>query len=137
MASSVERQALILKNLHTNGKVVVAELSELLRVSEVTVRNDLEQLSQKGMLVRTHGGAVKSDLLVHDIPLYEKTTKHQNQKERIATVAAALVDDGEVITIDSGSTTASPRKSADRDERTSLTAARSTSVLPSTKRVTA
>jgi DeoR family transcriptional regulator of aga operon len=105
MASSVERQALILKNLHTNGKVVVAELRDLLQVSEVTVRSDLEQLSQKGMLVRTHGGAVKSDLLVHDIPLYEKTTKHQNEKERIATVAAALVEDGEVITIDSGSTT--------------------------------
>ncbi len=105
MASSVERQALILKNLHSNGKVVVTELSDLLQVSEVTVRNDLEQLSQKGMLVRTHGGAVKSDLLVHDIPLYEKAKKHQNEKERIAEVAAAMVDDGEVITIDSGSTT--------------------------------
>src|SRR5262245_3015783 len=105
MASSVERQALILKNLHTNGKVVVTELSDLLEVSEVTVRNDLEQLSQKGMLLRTHGGAVKSDLLVHDIPLYEKTKKYQNEKERIAEAAAAMVDDGEVLTIDSGSTT--------------------------------
>ncbi len=105
MAISVERHALILKHLHAEGKVLVTELSNLLQVSEVTVRSDLDQLSRKGLILRTHGGAVKSDLLVQDAPIFEKTKKHKSDKEHIAIAAAALVNDGETITIDSGSTT--------------------------------
>lgn len=105
MASAVERQALILKHLHANGKVLVTELSNLLQVSEVTVRSDLDQLSRKGLILRTHGGAVKSDLLVQDVPIFEKTKKQRGEKERIAIAAASLINDGEIITMDSGSTT--------------------------------
>ncbi len=105
MASAVERQALILKHLNANGKVVVTDLSNLLQVSEVTVRSDLDQLSRKGLILRTHGGAVESDLLVQDVPIFEKTKKQRGEKERIAIAAASLVNDGEIITIDSGSTT--------------------------------
>jgi DeoR family transcriptional regulator of aga operon len=80
-------------------------LRDLLQVSEVTVRSDLDQLSRKGLILRTHGGAVKSDLLVQDVPIFEKTKKQKSEKERIAIAAAALINDGEIITIDSGSTT--------------------------------
>jgi len=105
MSTAVERQATILRNLHANGRVMVAELSDLLRVSEVTVRSDLDQLSRRGLLVRTHGGAVKTDLLVHDVPLFEKAKKHYDEKQRIGAVAASLVHEGEIVTLDSGSTT--------------------------------
>jgi len=105
VASAIERHASILKNLNDSGRASVIELSRSLEVSEVTIRNDLNELSQKGLVQRTHGGAVKNDLFVYDVPLYEKTKQHRSEKQRIAAAAAALVNDGEIITIDSGSTT--------------------------------
>lgn len=104
MADAIERHSSILKRLHDNGRASVIELSRLFKVSEVTIRNDLKELSERGLVQRTHGGAVKNDLLVYDVPLYKKTKQHRNEKQRIAEAAAALVNDGEIITLDSGST---------------------------------
>ena len=53
-----ERQALILNKLHTSGKVVVSQLAADLKVSEDTVRRDLLDLDQKGLLKRVFGGAI-------------------------------------------------------------------------------
>jgi DeoR family transcriptional regulator of aga operon len=105
VASAVERHASILQNLHNTGHASVIELSRTLQVSEVTIRNDLKELSDRGLIQRTHGGAVKNDLFVYDVPLYKKTKQHRPEKQNIAAAAAALVNDGEIVTIDSGSTT--------------------------------
>lgn len=105
MADAIERHSTILKRLHDNGRASVVDLSRLLQVSEVTIRNDLKELSERGLVQRTHGGAVKSGLYVYDVPLYKKTKQHRGEKQKIAAAAAALVNDGEIITLDSGSTT--------------------------------
>lgn len=105
MTDAIERHSAILKCLHDDGRASVVELSRLLQVSEVTIRNDLKELSERGLVQRTHGGAVKSGLYVYDVPLYKKTKQRRGEKQKIAAAAVALVNDGEVITLDSGSTT--------------------------------
>lgn len=72
--STVGRRIKIIESLKLNGQVNVAELSESLGVTVVTVRNDLKQLEKKGVLIRARGGAIKvgqssSD---EDYPLSDK-----------------------------------------------------------------
>jgi len=62
---TVDRREKILKLLAENGKVYVPELSELFRVSEVTIRNDLDQLEKKNHLIRARGGALKLEKQVY------------------------------------------------------------------------
>ncbi|HEY0611679.1 MAG TPA: DeoR family transcriptional regulator, partial [Chitinophaga sp.] len=57
--STVNRRKEILQKLHRQGQVIISELSKEFNVSEVTIRNDLDQLEQKNMLLRARGGAIK------------------------------------------------------------------------------
>lgn len=100
-----ERQIAILNLLQQKGSVRVVELGEILGVSEITVRRDLELLEQEHFLERTHGGAILSRRLRSE-PQY--TAKYQEQikeKRQIGAAAAALVEPRETIFIGSGSTT--------------------------------
>jgi len=100
-----QRRNVILDLLQQQGSVRVAHLSELLDVSDVTIRRDLGLLEQEGLLERTHGGAVLSRRMRVE-PLYtEKHTTHLEEKRKIGAAAAALVDPGQTIFINSGSTT--------------------------------
>ena len=91
--------------LRTQGAVKVAALSDLLRVSEITIRRDLEELEQEGLLERTHGGAIYSHRMQVE-PLYtEKDRIHQEEKRLIGQAAAQLVEEGDTLLINSGSTT--------------------------------
>lgn len=103
--NSTERKRTILEMLKAQESVQVGELTKILNVSKVTVRTDLDDLEQKGLLVRTHGGAIlaeRQDLvrLISDT-IYEWT----EQKKMIAKIASKLVHPGQNIIIDSGSTT--------------------------------
>ncbi|MBK8088844.1 MAG: DeoR/GlpR transcriptional regulator [Chitinophagaceae bacterium] len=105
--STVGRRIKIIESLKLNGQVNVAELSESLGVTVVTVRNDLKQLEKKGVLIRARGGAIKvgqssSD---EDYPLSDKQKKHLVEKIEIGKKAAELIEDSNTIIIDSGSTT--------------------------------
>jgi DeoR family transcriptional regulator of aga operon len=82
----------------------VAELSERFKTSLVTIRADLAALAADGALVRTRGGALplRDE---EEVPLNVKQTLHQEQKQRIAAAAAAMIRDGETILLDSGTTT--------------------------------
>ncbi len=98
-----ERQQLILEMLKKEGKVVAADLSRRLNVSEDTVRRDLRELDNRGLLHRVHGGA-----LLKGPPLVSFDEKHRQEPEakaRIARTALQLVRNGQIIIIDGGTTT--------------------------------
>lgn len=99
------RRGLILKLLDESGQVNVNELSEKFKVSEVTIRNDLTQLEQKNLLIRARGGAIKSDKVNLDLKISEKKVKNVREKEVIGRRAAKLIEEGDTIILDSGTTT--------------------------------
>ncbi|MGE5553323.1 MAG: DeoR/GlpR family DNA-binding transcription regulator [Betaproteobacteria bacterium] len=101
-----ERHSLILEHLQSARSVKIEELASLLKVSEATVRRDLTSLATKGLVSRTHGGAILPTASTAFERLYpEKRMLNQEEKRRIGAEAAALVADGETIILDSGSTT--------------------------------
>lgn len=104
--STVNRRIRILELLKANGKVEVKELSEILGVTGVTIRNDLEQLEKKNILIRARGGAIKVEqtLSSEDYPLSDKQKKNLAEKREIGKKAAELIANGNTIILDSGST---------------------------------
>ena len=102
---SFDRRMKILEILETEGQAKVPFLSEKFDVTEVTIRNDLDHLEQKGLLIRTRGGALKAQKVGIDYNLEIKRKKNQKEKELIGKKAAQLVNNGETIILDSGTTT--------------------------------
>jgi DeoR family transcriptional regulator of aga operon len=100
-----ERRGAIVTLLHEHGKVRVKELSRQFKTSEVTIRTDLKELHQRGLLFKSHGGAVLPMMINGEPTLQEKFDKHAVEKSRIGAAAADLVKDGETIILDSGTTT--------------------------------
>lgn len=103
--STVSRRALILEQLDKNGQVDVLKLAAQLGVSDVTIRNDLIRLEQKNMLIRARGGAIKIDRVGMDFTISDKNKQHLDEKKRIGKAAAGLVEEGDTIILDSGTTT--------------------------------
>ena len=103
---SEERRREILELLQSEGRVLVGDLSNRFRTSLITIRKDLQVLHHMGQLERTHGGAlpVKTGAL-YDRTLREKERLHRREKLRIATAAAAMIRAGQVVILDSGTTT--------------------------------
>lgn len=102
-----ERHREILKVIENDSQVHVGELAERFAVSEMTIRRDLEELDQKGMIQRIHGGAV-TRLEAHqrnEPPLFERADEQREEKRRIAKKVAGMVQDGEKIFLGSGTTT--------------------------------
>lgn len=105
MSTSQRRQA-ILEWLKRDGQVQVRDLVERFGVSEMTVRRDLEHLADEGQLVRTYGGALATRELSREQPYAARAAEHTAEKERIASRAAALIQDGDMVLLDAGSTMA-------------------------------
>ncbi|TDE15867.1 DeoR/GlpR family DNA-binding transcription regulator [Jiangella asiatica] len=100
------RHELIRRELLANGFVATSELSERFGVDVSTIRRDLAVLEREGALRRSHGGATALTVAGEpDIPYRLKKTKRLPQKKAIAEHAAGLVSDGQILVIDSGSTT--------------------------------
>ncbi len=99
-----ERRRAILDRLGKDGRVKVEDLSHLFSVSTVTVREDLETLAERGLLVRSHGGAIQPLDPVKDYPLPLKKRIHQPEKTRIARKAAQLIGPSQTVILDSGTT---------------------------------
>ncbi len=105
--STVGRRKEILTILSEKGKVMVNDLSKKFKVSEVTIRNDLDQLEQKNALIRARGGALKFETGVAiDQRLTDKSKINFKDKNSIGKRAAQLILESDTIIIDSGSTTA-------------------------------
>ena len=102
--STVERRSYILKLIEEDGQVDVNSLSKKFEVSEVTIRKDLRYFEQKNMLMRSRGGAFKQSVIDVDLSVYERRKQNINLKQKIGTVAAALINTGETILLDSGTT---------------------------------
>lgn len=100
-----ERRAQILQIVRSEGRVKVNELANLFNTSEVTIRIDLNELHQRGLVLRSHGGAVLPDTILRESPVYERLKAHSEEKRRIGKMAATLIQDGETIILDSGTTT--------------------------------
>jgi DeoR family transcriptional regulator of aga operon len=102
-----ERRQKILVMLHAERRVLVGSLSDLFSVSQITIRKDLDILDERGLIQRSHGGALlpSSDTLL-DPSVQEKQKLHAAEKERIAIAAAKLVREGSCVMLDSGTTTA-------------------------------
>lgn len=101
---SEERQVQILNLLRANRRVEVKELSKILKVSEVTIRNDLAKMERSGLLKRTHGGAILANEKENEISYLQQTTIRTEQKKKIAQVAAQMIEDREKIIVGTGST---------------------------------
>jgi DeoR/GlpR family transcriptional regulator of sugar metabolism len=100
---TAERRQYILNLLRRDKKVLSSELSTVLKVSEDTIRRDLRELSESGLLQRVHGGAL---LVSPAIASYADRQKQApKEKEAIARAAAKLVGSGQVVILDGGTTT--------------------------------
>ncbi|MFD8749963.1 DeoR/GlpR family DNA-binding transcription regulator [Kitasatospora sp. NPDC059577] len=99
-----DRTARILAHIAEAGSADVHELAGLLRVSPATVRRDLQELHDQGLLHRTRGGAVTGAVNL-ELPLRHKHGKRQAEKRRIALAADRLVPDGAVVGLTGGTTT--------------------------------
>jgi DeoR family transcriptional regulator, aga operon transcriptional repressor len=103
---SEERRREVLEMLQTDGRVLVAELAKRFRTSQITIRKDLEFLHHQGQLERTHGGALPMKTgALRDRSLQEKEQIHRKEKLRIAEAAVHMIRQGQVIILDSGTTT--------------------------------
>ncbi len=100
------RQERLLEILQRQGQATVAELVGLLDVSRDTVRRDLDVLENRGLLVRTHGGAVHKNRMVRvDTTIGLRMDAHAEAKRRIGLAAAGLIRDGETLVLNGGSST--------------------------------
>lgn len=100
-----ERRTQILQIVRSAGRVRVNVLARRFSTSAVTIRNDLNELHQRGLVLRSHGGAVLPDKILRESPVYERLKAFSDEKRRIGAMAASLIHDGETIILDSGTTT--------------------------------
>ncbi|VXB80001.1 Transcriptional regulator, DeoR family [Microbacterium sp. 8M] len=98
------RLTAILDLLAARGDVSVEELVERFDASAATIRRDLDSLSERRLLTRTHGGAVAQSV-AYELPIRYKSHQRTSQKERIAQAASALVAPGSVVGLSGGTTT--------------------------------
>lgn len=102
---SEERKLIILEYIQQYSRASVQELSEHLQVSESTIRRDLKELEEAKLLSRTHGGAISLQGVNFEPTYREKEDKFRREKEAIARKAVELIEEGETILVDSGTTT--------------------------------
>lgn len=103
---SEEREQIIMDFLRNQGKIRVAEVTDLLGISPSTARLQLQKMHEKGLLQRTHGGAImvgeaEPPKNIHDF----KEIINKDRKLEIATAAAKTIQDGDYISLSSGTTT--------------------------------
>lgn len=100
-----ERRQQILQLLEDKGVISVPDLSARFGVSESTIRRDLQKLAQEGLLQRTHGGAISASEERAWDALEAKNDPHLELKRRIGRAAARLINPGDTICLQAGSTT--------------------------------
>ncbi len=99
-----ERRQEILRRVDEQGRVSVTGLSQLLGVSEVTIRGDLQALADRRLVVRTHGGAIPASSGLYELALAMRRQRQVQEKSRIGQAGAAMVANGDAIFLDSSST---------------------------------
>jgi DeoR/GlpR family transcriptional regulator of sugar metabolism len=100
-----QRREWIREYLEVHRVVRSADLGQALDVSEATIRRDLEWLENHGILERTHGGAILSQRMPLEAEYGSRAQTHPEEKQSIGAMAASLVEDGDVVFVNSGTTT--------------------------------
>ncbi|WP_274584794.1 DeoR/GlpR family DNA-binding transcription regulator [Neisseria leonii] len=103
MAPKIQRHEHIVGLVRRNGFMPIEELARELDVTPQTIRRDINQLCESGLLRRYHGGAAISDPLAHDTFLVQKS-RSQNEKSRLADLIAARIPDGASLFMSIGTT---------------------------------
>ncbi len=100
-----KRKKLIVELLNNAETVTIQDIVDKFNVSPITARRDLTDLEKKGLLVRTHGGAVKLDESANSLLFFDQKVEHSKEKkEEICRIAAKYINDNDTIFIDCGST---------------------------------
>lgn len=99
---TAQRKQLILKRLSSDGQIVAKALAEELGTSEDTIRRDLRELAQAGKLQRVHGGALPASVAVGDLQLRAQVSTEE--KVALGRAGAAMIQPGQVVILDGGTT---------------------------------
>lgn len=102
--TSTERRQQIMAHIRSHGSGTVDEFVHHYQVSAVTIRHDLNLLEKEGCVFRCYGGATLNPNFAFDQPLYRKDQLNRGAKQSIAQAAANLIQDGEAVILDSGTT---------------------------------
>ncbi len=100
-----ERRLAILQIVRSEGRARVNDLVTRFSTSAVTIRNDLNELHTRGLVQRSHGGAVIQNTVFRESPVQERLKSQSREKQRIGEMAASLIKEGETVILDSGTTT--------------------------------
>lgn len=100
-----ERLSKIVELLAGDRRATVSDLSRLLDVSESTIRRDLSLLQKQGLVKRTHGGAVPAASTAFEPSFVQKEIEFIEEKDLIGRKAAEMIEEGETVILDSGTTT--------------------------------
>jgi len=100
-----QRREKILELIREDGQAKVMDLSRIFKVTEVTIRQDLERREKEGFIVREHGGAYLKNIDMNVRSLSLQNKENMTLKRAIAEKAMEFINDGETIILDSGSTT--------------------------------
>jgi DeoR family fructose operon transcriptional repressor len=100
-----ERKIQIVELVNNRKKATVQELCDHFRVSSATIRNDLRDLERQNQLIRTHGGAMIKSQTGHEVRIDKRDVQRPQEKQRIARAAVKLIEDGDSIVVDTGTTT--------------------------------
>ena len=103
--SQARRLAVIREELTKTDEVIVEQLARKFDVSGMTIHRDLESLESQGDVIRTHGGATSAKRLTFEFTFRNKWNKNHNKKSLIARRAIEHIKDGQVIMLDTGTTT--------------------------------
>jgi DeoR family fructose operon transcriptional repressor len=96
----IQRQKKIKDYLAKNGFASVDELGKVFNVSGMTIRRDLDELQQQGLIQRTYGGAMDAEKAFFEMSFRAKVGQFAEEKERIGKASAELVEDGDTVFID-------------------------------------
>ncbi|HEX4773843.1 MAG TPA: DeoR/GlpR family DNA-binding transcription regulator [Bryobacteraceae bacterium] len=115
---TTHRRRLILDRLTRDGQIIAKTLSQELQLSEDTIRRDLRDLAQEGLLQRVHGGALPASRAVVD--LAGRQTLATEEKVALGRAAAQMIQPGQVVILDGGTTTVQAARHLPRDLRATI-----------------
>lgn len=131
---TAERQESILQLLKKNGSATVHEMAKALYVSEATVRRDLNEMHSRGLLRRSHGGAVLIEHEEGELSLFVRKEENTVEKRRLAEAVLPYLDEGSSFFLDSSSTVLALAAIWDAAHKTVITTGVDTAFLLSRKR---
>jgi DeoR family fructose operon transcriptional repressor len=99
-----KRKKLVLDMLNEKDAITVQDVVRECGVSEITIRRDLLDLESKGLIIRTHGGAVKTRAVDNLFTFDQRINRNRVNKEKICLAASRFISDGDILFIDCGTT---------------------------------